>query len=366
MSKISYIKSTIMTFEEFFAKKKIDLAALQVGQPGLFWEFKSHFEQMGEKSFDHTKKYWFNKLRLQYHLASEVKTDKVHIENQIAEQTIAESLGETVAAPSVGFKPRFKAAITNSKPEVESSEAKVESQETGSPQLEVGSETPAPKPAGFKPRFNKAMTAPKPEVENPQTEVESAKSENSATETPTSKPAGFKPRFNIKTAAPKTEVESADSEGENSKPEVKSVDAEKTDEPTSETTAPKPAGFKPRFNMKMASPKSDVEGEKPEVNSAAAEDKSPKTDEPEVGEQVSKPAGFKPRFNMKMAPKPSGIENAEELGAKAAEPANNPDEIANEVKPDVQQAPEEGKPADAPITKPAGFKPRFKPKPPQE
>jgi hypothetical protein len=62
-----------MTFEEFFKKKRIDLAALQSGEPGLFSEFRKHFEQMGEKSFDHTKKYWFNKLRLQYHLAPELK-----------------------------------------------------------------------------------------------------------------------------------------------------------------------------------------------------------------------------------------------------------------------------------------------------
>lgn len=52
-----------MTFEEFFHKKKIDLLALKQAEPALFEEFKNHYEQMGEKSFDHTKKYWFNKLR---------------------------------------------------------------------------------------------------------------------------------------------------------------------------------------------------------------------------------------------------------------------------------------------------------------
>jgi hypothetical protein len=65
-----------MNFEEFFKKKKIDLAALQQSDQSLFFEFKLHFEQMGEKSFDHVKKYWFNKLRHQYHLAPEIKSDK--------------------------------------------------------------------------------------------------------------------------------------------------------------------------------------------------------------------------------------------------------------------------------------------------
>src|SRR6201995_6089269 len=100
-----------MTFEEFFSKKKIDLAALGKAEPGLLAEFRSHFEQMGEKSFDHTKKYWFNKLRLQYHLVPEIKTEKVHIANPLAEQTITETLEEGAPAPNVGFKPRFKAGM---------------------------------------------------------------------------------------------------------------------------------------------------------------------------------------------------------------------------------------------------------------
>src|SRR3954470_12456465 len=102
-----------MTFEEFFKKKRIDLTALQSGEPRLFSEFKTHFEQMGEKSFDHTKKYWFNKLRLQYHLAPETKTEKVPMANPLAEQTITETLAETTSPPpNVGFKPRFKPGMT--------------------------------------------------------------------------------------------------------------------------------------------------------------------------------------------------------------------------------------------------------------
>ena len=38
-----------MTFDEFFKKKRIDLAALEKGEPALFSEFKIHYEKMGEK-----------------------------------------------------------------------------------------------------------------------------------------------------------------------------------------------------------------------------------------------------------------------------------------------------------------------------
>jgi hypothetical protein len=96
-----------MTFEEFFQKKRIDLTRLQAGEPALFFEFKTHFEQMGEKSFDHTKKYWFNKLRLQYHLAPEQKPEKMHLENRLAEQTIVETLTDSIPKRKPGFTPRF-------------------------------------------------------------------------------------------------------------------------------------------------------------------------------------------------------------------------------------------------------------------
>src|SRR5471030_3196592 len=102
-----------MTFEEFFKKKKIDLDALEKGDQALFSEFKTHYNQMGEKSFDHTKKYWFNKIRRQYQLAIEIKTEKPKIENQLAEQTITEALIEDSAiatAPKLGFVPKFRAA----------------------------------------------------------------------------------------------------------------------------------------------------------------------------------------------------------------------------------------------------------------
>src|ERR1700744_956223 len=101
-----------MTFEEFFQKKKISLVALEQGEPSLFSEFKIHFEQMGEKSFDHTKKYWFNKLRLRFPVPVEIKVEKVAIANPLAEQTINETLSEMPTSANVGFKPRFKAGAT--------------------------------------------------------------------------------------------------------------------------------------------------------------------------------------------------------------------------------------------------------------
>lgn len=60
-----------MTFEEFFLKKKIDLVELKKNESKLYEKFYSHYEQMGPKSFDHTKKFWFNKLRRKYPLKKE-------------------------------------------------------------------------------------------------------------------------------------------------------------------------------------------------------------------------------------------------------------------------------------------------------
>jgi hypothetical protein len=151
-----------MTFEEFFIKKRIDLPALQNAQPSLFSEFKAHFQQMGEKSFDHTKKYWFNKLRRQYHLAPELKPEKVHIPNPLAEQTIAESLSETVAPkpePKLGFVPKFRAANVP-KPVVEQEKTEEKPMVAEVPSPEKPLETPSAKPA-YKPRFNMKNIPPK-------------------------------------------------------------------------------------------------------------------------------------------------------------------------------------------------------------
>jgi hypothetical protein len=151
-----------MTFEEFFIKKRIDLPALEKAEPSLFSEFKTHFKQMGEKSFDHTKKYWFNKLRRQYHLAPEIKPEKVHIPNPLAEQTIAESLSETVAAKpaaKMGFVPKFRAASIP-KPVVEEEKKEEKPPISEEPATDKPSETSPGKPA-YKPRFNMKNIPPK-------------------------------------------------------------------------------------------------------------------------------------------------------------------------------------------------------------
>ena len=177
-----------MTFEEFFKKKRIDLAAFQQGEPALFAEFKLHFEQMGEKSFDHTKKYWFNKLRRQFHLAPEEKPEKAKIENQLAEQTITEELSElSTPAPKAGFTPRFKAAV---KPV----EDKPETPVAANP---AAAETEKLK-VGFTPRFKAGVTKPTEPVatENPEDKKE---------ETPVveDKPkVGFTPRFKAGVTTP--------------------------------------------------------------------------------------------------------------------------------------------------------------------
>ncbi|MEO7213799.1 hypothetical protein [Mucilaginibacter sp.] len=329
-----------MTFEEFFQKKRIDLTSLQVGEPALFFEFKTHFEQMGEKSFDHTKKYWFNKLRLLYHLAPEQKPEKMHLENRLAEQTILETLTESIPEPS---KPV---------------ESKVESQGSKGEETETIAESSTPKPAGFKPRFNPKMVAPKAETKEGKVVEPTQPGATPVAATPVSsaeplapKPAGFKPRFNAKVMAPKTEA--AEEKVEDT------LLPESTDpEASAEPPAPKPAGFKPRFNAKMMAPKPEVVEEKVEGTSQP-EDIAPETP---TELPAPKPAGFKPRFNAKMmAPKP----------AEEGQPNPEITEPVAETTVAIETAAEPDISADETTPKPVGFKPRFnaakmKPKPPQE
>jgi hypothetical protein len=228
-----------MTFEEFFKKKKIDLPALEKEQGALFFEFKNHFGQMGEKSFDHSKKYWFNKLRRQFPAPVEAKTEKVNIGNPISQQTITESLSETMVvpppAPKLGFAPKFKAVgipkpvsevdIPSDKPATTVPESIVQ-------ESPVVSETPK---LGFVPKFKM-----KPKFETDQNVTEStptaSSTENITPEAPVEsiapKPA-YVPKFKMK---PKVETR------ENT--------PKSAPEPSpTENTEPKPAN-KPRFNMK--------------------------------------------------------------------------------------------------------------------
>lgn len=311
-----------MTFEEFFKKKRIDLAALQSGEPGLYADFEKHFNQMGEKSFDHTKKYWFNKLRQTYHLASELKPEKIHIENRLAEQTIAESIiEEKIAPPSVGFKPRFKAAIGNTDKPADEAKVitpKVERDAATGDLTQVLPEQQAP-------MHDKAATI---------SQTPDGESVDKVSNNPTSKPAGFKPRFKAGvTKSAENEVEGAKSEVESESPA---------------TDSSKPAGFTPKFKAGVTKPaEKEVEGAKSEVAS-----ESPKPAPP-------KPAGFTPRFK-------AGVTKAAD---KEVEDVKNPEEFEDKIT-EVSKVDDTRNPTEVPA-KPVGFKPRFnaklmKPKPPEE
>lgn len=210
----------MLSFEEFFHKKKIDLTALQASEPALYAEFSKHYAAMGEKSFDHTKKFWFNKLRKTYLISAGEPApipEKMLATSDVPVQPVSEvepvALPNTIAKPA-GFKPRFKAAATKTvspdqtKPaETISAENTAEPTSAATKPTTEESAAPISKPAGFKPRFKAGATKTvsteqaKPEetisAENT-AEPTSATEEKPATEesaAPISKPTGFKPRF---------------------------------------------------------------------------------------------------------------------------------------------------------------------------
>lgn len=291
-----------MTFDEFFRKKRVDLAALEKAEPTLFSEFKTHYEQMGEKSFDHTKKYWFNKTRRQFPLAPEVKTEKPHIANPIAEQTITGSLSETVSQPAakVGFTPRFKVGIA--KPAGEEKPALMP--ETKEETTETQPQTIA-KPAGFTPRFKmnpKTEGAEQEVSESEETQKPAAESPAGAQSTqpaePASKPAGFTPRFKMK---PKSETEANIEALATPGSPAQSESGMATEEPARPApTASKPAGFTPRFKMTPKAETEQTAGDGP-VESAVVQSESESVAETPAPETPVKKPAYKPRF---VPPKP--------------------------------------------------------------
>lgn len=237
----------MLTFEEFFTKKKIDLVQLQQAEPELFAEFKKDFAPMGEKSFDHSKKFWFNKLRRTYHLKEEPKPAKTEIElTEIASQ--AEPLDSPTIEQKPAYTPRFKA-----------SPAAAPSQDAPAANADTAAEKPKPaytsrfKPAATVARTNEApVVSPDPisdEKSKPaltpgfkmQTVVKKQEdalqaTDSTATEKPVENPAAYKPRFNAKTVSPK--------KPEGNIPEAPAPSAEE-----------KPGAYKPRFNIKNIKPK---------------------------------------------------------------------------------------------------------------
>lgn len=100
-----------MTFEEFLIKKKIDAIQLKAKEGAFFSEFESHFLQMGEKSFDHSKKFLFNKLRRAYHLKEEPKPVKEEIKIVEIPSSVQDKSGtEVINKEKPAYIPRFKAA----------------------------------------------------------------------------------------------------------------------------------------------------------------------------------------------------------------------------------------------------------------
>lgn len=391
-----------MLFEEFFKKKKISLEALQQGNPGLFSEFKSHYEQMGEKSFDHTKKFWFNKLRHQYPLPPDVKAEKFRAENQMAEQTVADMLTEPsprTPAPKLGFTPKFKtqgappAPPVTEEPKAEPASADEPPKETvakpaaykprfqaknvpakpadnmeavdpgdqaaAAPNPPVNEQAPAPAKMGFKPRFKAGITTNKPaEAKEEQPEVhreadKPAQAEQHAI-TDAAPPAklGFKPRFKAGTTMVKPSDENAMpvSEKENSEPSESATEAE----PPQTPDAPK-LGFKPRFKAGTVTVK-PAESTEPPVQPAVVQNEESSDNQ---AENIIEPApatpaklGFKPRFK-------AGVTTTKPTETKTEDASAEPEIVANQ-EPDKESV--EIKKTEAPSTGDAPAKPAYKPR----
>ena len=318
-----------MTFEEFFIKKKIDLKALQAADEPLYEEFRMHYAVMGEKSFDHSKKFWFNKLRLRFRLEEEAapvgpianKTDKA----VPAPQT------EALTAKPSGFKPRFKAIVPADKPSSEvATTAAVQSDETTT--------TENSKPTGFKPRFKAGATKSESVPSEP---VSPATDDNTAK---TSKPTGFKPRFK----AGVTKSENTDTVLGNTST------TQETSETPSEATS-KPAGFKPRFKAGVT-----------KSESVPSEPVSPATDDTTA--ETSKPTGFKPRFKAGVAktentvpPPDAPAPDSNIIAPTSAEENGTTDKQNQDVASDSERQTLFDGSETATPNRPSGFKPRFKP-----
>lgn len=369
----------MMLFEEFFKKKKINLAALQQDDEGLFSEFKDHYEQMGEKSFDHTKKYWFNKLRRRYPLPVEPKVEKFKAENQIAEQTVTDTLTEPSTrdqapdlddshiaseenktaspAPKLGFKPKFKSAspVPASAKEETPVENVSENKEATSAETPT---SPTPK-IGFKPRFkagvtnNSKPTEETPATANPELETPSNTADSAAPIEPTATPPkiGFKPRFKAGVTNATPAQETPQPAVEVQQEEIKSdLPSENIDSITvTEPASPAKLGFKPRFKAGVTSTKTteetkaeaeQVESKETQAEEPAESGKIPPTETP------APKLGFKPRFKAGV----NSIKSAEEVARTQEQETVKEEPIA----PEEQQTKEQPAPKSA-------YKPRFTP-----
>lgn len=198
-----------MNFQEFFDKKKIDLEALRKQEPRLYSDFEAHFEAKGPKSFDYTKKYWFNGLRKLFPLKTK-QEEILRSSNKPASKDVGDPQKASAPLPAPkGFTPRFRAS---------SASAPVKKEEETPINKDQAQVAP---PKGFKPRF-KTSSAPAP-VKN---EEEVPANKDQAQVTP---PKGFTPRFKSSNAPASV----------NKEEEIKSDEKE--------VKAALPKGFTPRF-----------------------------------------------------------------------------------------------------------------------
>ncbi len=329
-----------MTFEDFFIKKRIDIDLLEKADPELCTEFRNHFEMMGEKSFDHTKKFWFNKLRHLYPLAVSAKAVNP-IETKIASQA------ESLSSPTIEQKPYFPGDVAAA---------------------DTGEGTAAAKPAGFKPRFKPRTVAATAEASEKKEEGQNAAAPES------SAPPVKKPPFKPRSIKPVSEASSAEGQTTESQPgqaaeapDAPVIKAPDTPliKPEVPSDVPRPA-YKPKFNIRNIPRNQDGTTEQlgnTDEEKALPEPQDTTGNNPAPEKAGAKPA-YKPRFSMKNLPaKPSLEEN--EGAIKETEPEVK-EEIPGTVNekaetPETTERPPEEKP------KPA-YKPRFnvkniKPKP---
>ncbi len=282
-----------MTFEEFLIKKKIGIDEFRSGRPDLYEEFRTEYAQMGPKSFDHSKKFWFNKLRRTYPLPVSARPSAPAAPKPVASTIVAgmpdfstqaeELLSPTIeqtqppsqAAPKPAFQPRFK------------------------PGGRMPASTPSPADAPAAKDMEVSMTVPEEKV-SPESLTPSPDDSVPAD----AKPAvtGFKPRFKagVTKAVPSEEAlpEAAPTVPENSEPAA---------EP------PVVTGFKPRFKAGVTKAVPN-EGILPEAAPTVPETSEPAGNPPVV-------TGFKPRFK-------AGVTKAAENNSapdSSGEPPSVPD-----------------------------------------
>lgn len=340
----------MLTFEDFFAKKKIDLALLREVKPDLYGEFKSHYEAMGERSFDHTKKYWFNKLRKDFLLKEEPKSAE-SIARTHQTPTTEGTSPESSAPKPAGFIPRFKTAA---KPREEKTSPK--------------SDNPAeakPKP-GFKPRFKPGVTKTESQAttHKPQATVdEHALKPDETAGKEAAKPSGFKPRFKPGMANLAEDKESGPTaSGSPEDGRAKPTEAASSSENT-KPVAPSRA-FRPRF---MAGKTAVIKpGDEESGAPKASQDTAPGASETPDGGYRPAPVKFKPspgdesqhESNTPEVPIQGGGTSEYSPKPVKFKPKDKLDNVEKENNNLTEANPAEGAGS---ASKAVGFKPRFKP-----